>query len=146
MNFQLNINGFKKVEESTSVDSSCTLLLKRQNLNLNRAIAVFELDVIPESLEGFILKMRTQVAKKVKFVPFFWGVGIQIIIVCPNIVSEDIDPNKFVSRVDNQWAIVQSVFLVDRTSKKLKEGRTWGQVISKKFQDEISVQLKAVLK
>lgn len=40
--------------------------------------------------------------------------------------------------IDNQWAIVQSIFLVDLTRNEYYTARTWGQLITGKFQDAIN--------
>jgi hypothetical protein len=39
--------------------------------------------------------------------------------------------------VDDQRAVLQSFFCVDLRSKRMQQGRTWGQVFTGKFQDAI---------
>jgi hypothetical protein len=82
--------------------------------------------------------MRKLAAFKVKFFPFIYGIGIQMILICPGIVESIDDPKDYVSMVDNQWAIVQSLYLIDDETRTFKEGRTWGQFVTGKFQDIIS--------
>ena len=145
MNFNLDITNFKLVDEPQIIHKNCVRLLKYQTLNLNRAIAILELEEVPEDIEGFILQLRKKIAFKVNFFPLLWGVGIQMVIISPGISSKDINPNSLLAKVDNQWAIIQSVFLVDPITRELIEGRSWGQTISRKFQDEIASKLKEVL-
>lgn len=49
---------------------------------------------------------------------------------------------KGVDRFNNQWAIIQSVFVFDRGTGERWEARTWGQVVSGRFQDAIWETLK----
>lgn len=60
------------------------------------------------------------------------------VFICPGIIESISEPKDYVSKVDNQWAIVQSLFLIDDETKIFKEGRTWGQFVTGKFQDIIS--------
>ncbi|PST65007.1 hypothetical protein [Shewanella algae] len=64
-------------------------------------------------------------------------------IFCPKISEEALSPADYVAKLDNQWAIVQSVFLVDTVNKVFKEGRAWGQFLSSSYQDAISSELQA---
>ena len=71
-----------------------------------------------------------------------WGLGLQVVILCPNITNVKLSPKDYVAKIDNQWAIVQSVFFVDPEKGEFIEGRTWGQYITGKFQDSISKELQ----
>jgi len=78
-----------------------------------------------------------------KFVPLLWGLGLQVVVVSPGVASGGIDPAQHVARVDNQWAIIQSIFLVDPDAGNFRSARTWGQFITGKYQDAIEEVLKA---
>nr|MCE9784361.1 hypothetical protein [Shewanella algae] len=57
--------------------------------------------------------------------------------------EEALSPADYVAKLDNQWVIVQTVFLVDTVNKVFKEGRTRGQFLSSSYQDAISSELQA---
>jgi hypothetical protein len=65
-----------------------------------------------------------------------------VVLICPGITSIDEPLSNFVAKVDNQWAIIQSVFFVDPDRSEFIEQRTWGQFLTGKYQDEISSQLQ----
>ena len=142
MQLSLSEHNFKNVYGYKNKIPECVCLLKRQTLNTNRAICVVQLSETPEDLGSYIDDLKTRVAFKVGFIPLLWGLGLQVVIICPNITAENFHPENYVARVDNQWAIVQSVFFVDPDTRSFKEGRTWGQVVTGKFQDSISNELK----
>jgi len=49
---------------------------------------------------------------------------------------------KGVDRFDNQWGIIQSVFVFDLATGERWQARTWGQVVTGRFQDAIWETLK----
>jgi hypothetical protein len=56
-------------------------------------------------------------------------------------LPEQHQSSQHVARVDNPWAIIQSVFLVDPASRPFRSARTWGQFVTRKFQDAIFTAL-----
>jgi hypothetical protein len=134
----LGSHGFKRVIFDDSRFNDFKLILKRQTWNTNRAVCVLKKNSMPSNFDLYIKEMRKLAAFKVKFFPFFYGVGIQMIVICPGIIESIGEPKDYVSNVDNQWAIVQSLFLIDDETKIFKEARTWGQFVTGKFQDIIS--------
>jgi hypothetical protein len=113
------------------------LLLKRQTWNTNRAIIVVSPKQIPSDVHGYLIQIRNRVAFKCGFFPLFWGIGVQV-VVATGLLEDSINPAEHVNYVDNQWAIIQSVYLVDLDKKTYRTGRTWGQFITGKFQDAIT--------
>ncbi len=133
----LSAHGFSQVSELQGVPDA-VLLLKRQTWNTNRAVVVVTPAQVPADFAGYLTEVRKRVAFRCKFVPFFWGIGIQVVVVAPGLQGSGIDPSRHVASVDNQWAIVQSVFLVDPGSGTFRVGRTWGQFVTGKFQNAIA--------
>lgn len=129
--------GFKEINMPFSKHSECVLLLKKQTLNINRAIAVVKFSEVPQDLDNYLKVLRKNVAFKVGFFPLFYGVGIQVIIIANCIDLENINTINLVSKVDNQWSIVQSVFMLDTTRKLFNATRTWGQIVTGKYQNKI---------
>jgi hypothetical protein len=132
--------GFSEVSDMRALPDA-TLLLKRQTWNTNRAIVVVSPTETPSDIDEYLRQLRKRVAFRCGFFPFFWGIGIQVIVVAPGLSQGGIDPGKYVARVDNQWAIIQSVFLADPTAGTYRAGRTWGQFVTGRFQDAISTVL-----
>jgi hypothetical protein len=132
--------GFRSVPITAAL-SDVTLLLKRQTWNTNRAIVVACPAQIPPDIRVYLHQLRRQIAFKCGFFPVFWGIGIQVIVIAPGLSKSGIDPAQHIARVDNQWAIVQSIFLADSASRTYQSGRTWGQFVTGKFQDAVSEAL-----
>ena len=117
-------------------------LLKLQTLNINRAVVVLDLAEIPPNLGAYLKKIRKQVAFACGFFPFFWGIGIQVVLIARGGMPITVDPADYISDFDNQWAIIQSIFIVDVPERKYHEARSWGQVITGKYQDAIAEVLR----
>lgn len=135
--------GFSPIETPSGLIPDCVYLAKRQTFNTNRAICVIQLSALPRDVGAYLKSVRNKVAFKVGFFPLFWGLGLQVILMCPGATSLEASVSDFVARVDNQWAIIQSVFFVDPIKAEFIEARAWGQFVTAKFQDEISRQLEA---
>jgi hypothetical protein len=133
----LEIFGFREVAALQENIPGGILLLKRQTWNTNRAVVLLEIPEPPADMAGFLKRVRGTVARKVRFFPFLYGVGIQIIVMCPDITTAIPEPRDYVAKVDNQWAIVQSLYLIDPRKREYLSGKTWGQVITGKFQSAI---------
>jgi hypothetical protein len=133
-------HGFRQVTDTATIPDAM-LLLKRQTWNTNRAIVVVSPAQPPSNLRDYLRQLRRHVAFRCGFFPFLWGIGIQVVIVSPGLSKSGIDPTQHVARIDNQWSIVQSIFLADPVASTYRAGRTWAQFITGKFQDAISVTL-----
>lgn len=132
----LGAHGFRRVD-----DPGVDLLLKRQNFNTNRAVVVVSAPAVPENFGAYVREVRSRVASRCRFIPVLWPIGIQFIAVAPGYSASDIDPSKYIALVDNQWALIQSMFLIDPERGEYRSARTWGQFITGKFQDAIAAAL-----
>jgi len=129
---------FREVADAAKAIADADVVLKRQTWNTNRAIVVVSLPEVPADFAGYIRRLRKSVAFRCGFFPVFWVIGIQVVIVAPGLAQSDIDPSQHLARVDNQWAIVQSMFLVDPVAQAYLVGRTWGQFVTGQYQDAIA--------
>lgn len=132
----MSTHGFRDVAEPDRTIPGALLLLKRQTFNTNRAVVVVTLPEAPLDLRAHLRDLQGRVAKRCGFIPFLWGIGIQVVAISD--AASAPDPKGHVAKVDNQWAIIQSLFVVDVPRRQFREERTWGQVITGKFQDAIS--------
>ncbi len=130
-------HGFRQVVDLSEIPDA-VLLLKRQTWNTNRAIVVVCPASPPTSFHDYLRQLRSSVAFRCRFLPVLWGIGIQVVLIAPGLAQSGIDPSKHVARFDNQWAIVQSIFLVDLDAGTHQEARSWAQYVTGKFQDAIS--------
>ncbi|WP_395749351.1 hypothetical protein [Prosthecobacter sp.] len=129
-------HGFVQVADMAAIPDAI-LLLKRQSLNTNRAVVVVSPAEVPADFHAYLRQLRKRVAFRCRFFPLLWGIGIQVVVITPGISQSGIDPSQHVARFDNQWAIIQSLFLVDPAARTCQSARTWGQVVTGKFQDAI---------
>lgn len=136
----LSEHGFQQVTNTDGL-TDIKLLLKRQTWNTNRAVVVVSPQEMPPDFNVYLKTLRNRVAFRCGFFPLLWGIGIQIVVVSPGALQSAIELSAHVARVDNQWAIVQSIFLADSSSQTFCSARTWGQFVTGKFQDAISVAL-----
>lgn len=134
----ISSHGFTKVNDPLKSLPEVAALLKLQTWNINRAIVVVQLATTPGDLSVYLKTLRRKVAFHCRFVPFFWDIGIQVVLIAPGLAQGKVDPIKHVDKINNQWAIIQSIFLCDPATQLFLEGRTWGQFITGKFQDTIS--------
>lgn len=130
-------HNFRQVETSTA-----DLLMKRQNFNTNRAVIVVSAPSVPQDFGAYVRQVRDDAARRCRYIPVLWPIGIQLVAVAPGITTSGIDPKSYVALVDNQTALIQSVFLVDPERRQYRAARTWGQFITGKFQDAIEGVLK----
>ena len=75
------------------------------------------------------------------FFPLFYGIGTQLVLIVSGPTPTKIDPGSYVDKYDNQWSIIQSVFIVHPEVGLVATARTWGQRISGKYQDAIEAML-----
>jgi hypothetical protein len=133
----LALHGFREVARPSESVPDAQVLLRRQTLITNRAVVVVAPASAPQDLASYVKQVRRRAAFRCKFLPLLWGIGLQVVIVSPGIAESNIDPAHYVSKIDNQWAIVQSIFLVDPVAGSFRSARTWGQFITGKYQDAI---------
>src|SRR3954470_2060463 len=90
--------GFRPVANPDHTIPGAIALLKRQNLLTNRAVVVIELPELPADFARFAATTRKQVAFRCGFVPFFFGIGIQLIVTAPDALQSDLSPNAMSQR------------------------------------------------
>ena len=132
--------GFTSVKRS-KFHPNAKCILKRKTFNINRSIAIFQFPELPSDLKTEIKKIRKYIAFQCGFIPFFHGLGIQLIIEAPGIVEKYENTLEFVDKIDNQWAIIQSVFFIDHKAELFSGGITWGQSVSKPYHKIIAESL-----
>ncbi|MFO8060015.1 MAG: hypothetical protein R6U70_05105 [Bacillota bacterium] len=134
-------HGFTEVESAAAVMPGVGPLLRRRGLSGNRAVVVAELAEPPSSLHSYLRELRRRVAFHCGFFPIIWAIYMQVVLIAPGIADAGFNSADHVARMDNQWANIQSVFLVDPSAGLFYWARTWGQFLSGGQQDDISAVL-----
>jgi hypothetical protein len=134
---ELSPHGFVLRPEPRAIDDvEVVSVWARKTWNTNRAAVVLratgEVRPGPRSQE---LKIR--LGKAIGYFPFFYGIGLQLIWLGRDVLPLSGSLEPFVDSIDNQRSIVQSLFIVDLERRTTESARTWGQVVTGKFQDAI---------
>jgi hypothetical protein len=116
----------------------------RKTFNTNRGAVVLRL---PDGEHPGPLSQRLKIplGKAIGYFPFFYGIGLQLVWVGRGAFPLSPSLDGFVDKIDNQRSIVQSLFVVDLDNGVMESARTWGQVITGKFQDAIDRGLRNTL-
>jgi len=134
-------HGFHAVKEGGN-RCICNAILKRQTINTNRAVAFVRLDTLPDDLSGLLKTVRKEVAFRCGFFPVLYGIGTQLILIVSGSVPAKVELDRYVDRIDNQWSIIQSIFLIHQDSGLIATARTWAQFVTGQYQDMITSVLK----
>lgn len=110
---------------------------KRQNLHMNRAVVLVEVPAMPADLKGLLKKVRKEAAFRCGFFPFFYGLGTQVVLQVTGDRPPKKNADRYVDKLDNQWSIIQSIFVVDADAHFVAAARTWLQLFTGKIQDAI---------
>lgn len=105
----------------------------RKTWGSNRAVVLLSVDEHIDPVD-YLKRVRKEIAGQIGYFPFLYTLAFQVILEGPlgeKPLSEAVDT------YDNQRQIVQSVFVVDMEARESDSMRTWGQVISGKYQDAI---------
>jgi hypothetical protein len=97
-----------------------------------------EVDLLPDDLAPLLNAMRREVALRCGFFPFFYGLATQLVLFVTGHPPNGKDLGGYIDKFDNQWSIIQSIFVVHHELGLVSAARTWGQSISAKYQDAIA--------
>lgn len=131
--------GFVTLEPSSALTAiGARRLYRRKTWNTNRGVVVI-------AQAGRDLRQLVELARRDAgaFIGSSWlfQLGLQIVVEvdgeppAPELLARLVDP------INTQGVLVQSVFAVDPATGSTSNARTWGQVITARFQDGISAAL-----
>ncbi len=106
----------------------------------NRGVVLVESDTAVQTAQDIKLSVGEQLGR----VPFFYGMGLQVVVAGALPPEETL--GSAVDAIDNQLSIVQSVFVVDLEQGAYVSHRTWGQVVTGKYQDAIDLAIGELLR
>jgi hypothetical protein len=111
---------------------------KRRNVNMNRSIVLIEVNH-SITLDGLILhlhKTKFKLGQATGYIPLLNEVGMQLIVVGNMITSTECGL-KPVDTVNNQRALIQSIFIIDKRNRKYFRSLTVMQTVTSKIQQLI---------
>ncbi len=110
---------------------------KRKTWNTNRAIVAISLSERNDRIGKFAQTVKIPLGRKLGYVPFFYSLGLQIVLIGDSILNKTNNLEKSLDKFDNQRVVLQSIHVVDLASMKSVSVRTWGQYETGRFQDAI---------
>lgn len=135
---------FKKISINVA-DVADAIIWRRQTWNTNRAVLMIQYDKKAGSGKDYINKLKKLAGRFVRYIFFFYPLGLQVIIYGDEIIDNFCDLEGLVDKLDTQTVLLQSIFIVDLKKNESKHTRTWGQYISGKFQDAIAESISEFL-
>ena len=141
LEIRLRPSGFRLIPSKPN--TICKAILKRQTFNTNRAVAILEMDSLPDSLTELLPKIKKEAASRCGYFPLFYGLGTQVVIHVSGQPPNPMNLDPYVDKVDNQWSIIQSIFIFHSEVGLVSSARTWGQFVTGKYQDIIASVLKS---
>src|SRR4051794_37941897 len=93
---------------------------RRCTWNTNRAVAVLRRPEGDFAIGPYCQRIKWRLLRHTRFVPFLYEVGLQLIVVGDGLEQVIDAPEKLreiVDKVSNQFVVLQSVFVVDESTK-----------------------------
>lgn len=136
--------GFVRREIAAVEGADAVAIWARKTWNTNRAVAVLRLAAGEHPGER-AQALKIPLGKAIGYFPFFYGIGLQLVFFGSEAVPVRGGLDAHVDKIDNQRSIVQSLFVVDLARHTTESARTWGQVVTGKFQDAIERGIRNAL-
>lgn len=136
-------HGFKAVDPDAALAArGVRKLFHRKTWNTNRGVVLAEPGAL--RIAELVAIMRHEAGA---FLGSSWWsqLGLQLVVVVEGArlpTEQELRP--YVDAVNTQGVLIQSVFAVDPSTKQWTQARTWGQVVTGKFQDAIAAALSAL--
>ena len=138
-------HGFEPVApDAPLVARGIRKLFHRKTWNTNRGVVLVEPGAT--RLRDVVESSRFEVGA---FLGSSWWsqLGLQLVLTfadAPRLPTQE-ELEEHVDKVNTQGILVQSVFAVDVMTGEWAQGRTWGQMITGKFQDAIQASIQEVV-
>ncbi|AMV38333.1 hypothetical protein [Planctomyces sp. SH-PL62] len=143
---KLGALGFRRHERPRMADLNVIGFWRRCTWNSNRAVAVLRRPPGDVAIGPYCQQAKWKLLRCTRFIPFLYEVGLQIVVVgeWPEHAPDDGRTlQQSVDKVSNQFIVLQSLFSVDESSNRYACARTWGQLVTGRFQDAIADSLEA---
>lgn len=114
---------------------------RRKNWNTNRGVALARLGT--RGLAEYVELLRNEVGKGLG--SSWWNqLGLQLVLEVGGQPASKDELLALVAKINTQGVLIQSVSTYEGTTGTFTHGRTWGQVITGRFQDGICAALEDV--
>ena len=135
----LSVHGFEARDIGPTLDPvKIAGAWVRKTWNTNRAVVHLCAPPGEGDLGQLVQGIKIPMGKTLGYFPFFYGLGLQVVLSGEAILDRAAHLARSVDAIDNQRCIVQSLFVVDLAQGRYRQARTWGQVVTGKFQDAIA--------
>ena len=106
-----------------------------RNLNINRSVITIKFNKAMklDELINYVQDIKIRLGKATGYVPFLNEVGMQIVVYSDKILDSQ-NELKPVDTVNNQRALIQSIFIIDTKNKNYYKAFTVMQTITSKIQ------------
>jgi hypothetical protein len=142
---ELAPHGFAARPGASSIDGvEVVKVWARKTWNTNRAVVVLRAAGATRPGQE-AQRIKIPLGKSIGYFPFFYGIGLQIVWLGEGLLPLDSSLDGYVDSIDNQRSIIQSIFVVDLDHRSTESARTWGQVVTGKFQDAIDRGIRNAL-
>jgi hypothetical protein len=105
---------FKRFDPVPEVGGAGMLVAwKRKTLSMNRGVAILRFGDSETNPGEFAQRMKKSVGKAIGYLPFFYELGLQLILVGRDFIHRASDLPQFVDKINTQTIILQSIHLVE---------------------------------
>ena len=138
--------GFKELHvEPASSGLPWIAAWKRKTWNTNRGIACLELPASVVHPGEYALDIRARAGKAIGYLPFLYELGLQLVLVGPDLVKKARDLERYVTKINNSTVLLQSIHVVDLDAGVSHSVRTWGQVVTGRLIDALEAGIAGCL-
>jgi len=107
-------HSFKRIETERADESlSIIAAWKRKTLNMNRGIALVSFSDLSAHPGEFAKTIKKPVGKFIGYFPFFYELGLQLVLIGRGILDKSTGLDQFIDSVNTQTVVLQSIHLVD---------------------------------
>ncbi len=129
-----------------AVPVNVSAVWRRRTWNTNRAVVMVPFIDAGDHPGEFARNIRMEIGKAVGYKAFFYPVGLQLVMCGSGFLEKALGLEKFVDKIDNQRVVLQSIHAVDFSVGRCLSVRTYGQVVTGRFQDAIELGIRNCLK
>jgi hypothetical protein len=144
LTLRLAPHGFRTVEPDEGGRSiGITLALHRKTWNTNRGVLLVAIPALAPSTIGAQVQVLRSEGERLLGSSWWSQLGLQLVFeVESSALPSAGHLSSLVDAVNTQGVLVQSIFAIHGPSGARVEARTWGQMITGKFQDAIALALE----
>lgn len=120
LNDELTPHGFRQLAPVPEVEGARVVAIwKRKTWNTNRGVVVVAVDDSVIDPGEYARLNRRRFGKLVGYIPLLYEVGLQVVLVGPDLLQRAARLNEYVDQINTQWVVLQSIHVVDAAAGPL---------------------------